>query len=112
MDDGVQTSGIGADSWTRFWDERALGKVTLDQSAFYWDLCIPALLSDAKPGIDEVFGLPESMGPLFEKLEQLRIPKWYSTGAELANLILQDAWRMIRSSTHCSSPFRQQSSLS
>ena len=86
----AKSSGIGARSWNGLWDKRALGKVTLDEAAFYWDLCLPAILSSAKPGIDEVFGSPESMEPLFAKLDALRIPKWYSTGAELANLMLQD----------------------
>lgn len=86
----AKSSGIGARSWAGLWDERALGKVTLDEAAFYWDLCLPAILSGDMPGIDEVFGSPEAMEPLFAKLDALRIPKWYSTGAELANLMLQD----------------------
>lgn len=85
-----KSSGIGANSWNGFWDERARNKVTLDEAAFYWDLCIPAILSDAQPGIQEVFGDSSATEPLFAKLDELRVPRWYSTGAELANLILQD----------------------
>src|SRR5690606_13283856 len=48
-------AGISPDSWAGFWDEKVRGKTTMDEAAFYWDLCIPALLSDRRPGIDEVF---------------------------------------------------------
>lgn len=85
-----RSSGIAPDSWRNFWSEEARGKTTMDASAFYWDLCVPALLSDARPGIDEVFQSPEEMEPLFVELEKLRMAKWYRDGAELANLMLQD----------------------
>ncbi len=85
-----KASGIAPDSWANFWDPRALGKTTMDAAAFYWDLCIPALLSARKPGIDEVFDSPAEMEPLFLELEKLRMAKWYKDGAELANLMLQD----------------------
>jgi len=85
-----KSSGIAPDSWTNFWSEKARGKTTMDASSFYWDLCIPALLSQAKPGIDEVFSSPAEMEPLFAELEKLKMAKWYSDGAELTNLMLQD----------------------
>ena len=83
-------SDIKPDSWANFWSEKARGKTTMDASAFYWDLCIPAILSDAKPGIDEVFASPEEMEPIFTELEKLKMAKWYSDGAELTNLMVQD----------------------
>lgn len=85
----AKSAGLGPDSWTHFWDPKVLGKTTMDSAAFYWDLCIPALLSKTKPGIEEVFGTPAEMEPLFVELEKLRMPKWYKDGAELANLMLQ-----------------------
>lgn len=85
-----KASGVAPDSWANFWGEKALGKTTMDAAAFYWDLCIPALLSDAKPGIDEVFQSPADMEPLFVELEKLRMAKWYKDGAELSNLMLQE----------------------
>lgn len=85
-----RASGIAPDSWANFWDPRALGKTTMDAAAFYWDLCIPALLSPRRPGIDEVYDSPAEVEPLFLELEKLRMAKWYSDGAELTNLMLQD----------------------
>ena len=86
----ARSTGLKPDSWKNFWDEKVRGKTTMDAAAFYWDLCIPALLSDRKPGIDEVFGTPAELEPLFVQLEQLKMAKWYKDGAELANLMLQD----------------------
>jgi spermidine/putrescine transport system substrate-binding protein len=85
-----KASGVAPDSWRNFWLENVRGKTTMDAAAFYWDLCVPALLSDAKPGIDEVFGTPAEMEPLFLELEKLKMAKWYKDGAELSNLMLQD----------------------
>jgi len=85
-----KSSGLAPDSWRNFWDPKAKGKTTMDASSFYWDLCIPAILSNAKPGIDEVFGTPAEMEPLFLELEKLKMAKWYKDGAELSNLMLQD----------------------
>ena len=86
----ARSAGLKPDSWKNFWDEKLRGKTTMDAAAFYWDLCIPALLSDVKPGIDEVFQSPAEMEPLFLELEKLKMAKWYKDGAELANLMLQD----------------------
>jgi spermidine/putrescine transport system substrate-binding protein len=86
----AKETGMKPDSWRNFWDEKVRGKTTMDAAAFYWDLCIPALLSDKAQGIDEVFQTPEAMEPLFLELEKLKMAKWYKDGAELANLMLQD----------------------
>ena len=86
----AKASGIAPESWKSLWDAKLHGKTTLDAAAFYWDLCLPALLSDAKPGIGEVFQTPAEMEPLFVELEKLKMAKWYKDGAELANLMLQD----------------------
>lgn len=85
-----RSSGIGAGSWKGFWDERAKGKTTMDAAAFYWDLCVPAILSDRKPGIDEVFDSPAEVEALFAELDKLQMAKWYSDGAELANILIQE----------------------
>ncbi|WP_421695993.1 ABC transporter substrate-binding protein [Aestuariivirga sp.] len=86
----AKSAGLKPDSWKNFWNPKVRGKTTMDAAAFYWDLCIPALLSQTKPGIDEVFGTPAEVEPLFLELEKLRMPKWYKDGAELSNLMLQD----------------------
>lgn len=86
----AKAAGIPVDSWKGFWSEKALGKTTMDSAAFYWDLCVPAILSDRKPGIDEVFETPAEMEPLFLELEKLKMAKWYQDGAELTNLMLQE----------------------
>ena len=86
----AKSSGLGPETWANFWDKKALGKTTMDAAAFYWDLCIPALLSSRKPGIDEVYDSPAEVEPLFVELEKLRMAKWYKDGAELANLMLQE----------------------
>lgn len=86
----AKSTGLKPDSWANFWDPSVLGKTTMDAAAFYWDLCIPAILSARKPGIDEVFDSPADLEPLFVELEKLRMAKWYKDGAELANLMLQD----------------------
>ncbi|MFO1089919.1 MAG: extracellular solute-binding protein [Hyphomicrobiales bacterium] len=85
----AKDAGVGPDSWNNLWSEKVHGKTTLDAAAFYWDLCIPAILSDKMPGIEEVFQPPADMEPLFQKLEQLKMAKWYKDGAELSNLMLQ-----------------------
>lgn len=85
----AKSAGIKPDSWANLWSESVRGKTTLDAAAFYWDLCIPALLSGAKPGIGEVFQTPAELEPLFAELDKLKMAKWYKDGAELANLMLQ-----------------------
>lgn len=85
----AKSVGLDGSSWSQFWDPKVRGKTTMDAAAFYWDLCIPALLSNAKPGIEEVFGTPDELEPLFVELEKLRMAKWYKDGAELSNLMLQ-----------------------
>jgi spermidine/putrescine transport system substrate-binding protein len=85
----AKNAGVGPESWRNLWSDKVRGKTTLDAAAFYWDLCIPALLSDAKPGIGEVFQTPPEMEPLFLELERLKMAKWYKDGAELTNLMLQ-----------------------
>jgi spermidine/putrescine transport system substrate-binding protein len=85
----ANSAGLSPNSWKHFWDPKVLDKTTMDAAAFYWDLCIPAILSQTRPGIDEVFGTPAELEPLFLELEKLRMPKWYKDGAELANLMLQ-----------------------
>jgi spermidine/putrescine transport system substrate-binding protein len=82
--------GLKPDRWRNFWDAKALGKTTMDAAAFYWDLCVPAIVRHQKPSIEEVFGTPAEVEPLFLELEKLKMAKWYKDGAELTNLMLQD----------------------
>lgn len=90
----AKSLGISPTSWKALWDPKVRGKTTMDASAWYWDLCVPALLSGTKPGIDEVFGTPAEIEPLFAELEKLKMAKWYKDGAELSNLLLQDEAEM------------------
>ena len=82
-------SGLPHDTWTSLWSDKAAGKISLDGSAFYWDLAITALLSDAMPGIKELSGDATTVEALFARLDQLRVRKWFSDTAEMANLMLQ-----------------------
>ncbi|WP_373503604.1 PotD/PotF family extracellular solute-binding protein [Aestuariivirga sp.] len=86
----AKSTGLDPHSWKSLWDEKAQGKITLDSVVFGWNLCIPAILSDRMPGIEEVYGTPEEMEPLFLELEKLKAARWYKDGAELANLLFQE----------------------
>lgn len=86
----AKSTGIKPDSWKNMWDEKAAGKVTMDVINFGWDLCIPAVLSDRLNGIEEVYGSPAEMEPLFQELEKLKVARWYKDGAELSNLMYQE----------------------
>jgi spermidine/putrescine transport system substrate-binding protein len=85
-----KSAGIPVDTWTSLWDPKAQGKITLDATVFAWDLCIAAILSDAKPGIEEVSGSKEEVRKLYDELNKLKVARWYADGAELANLMFQE----------------------
>ena len=82
-------SGLPHDTWTSLWSDAAAGKVTLDAAAFYWNMAIVALMSDAMPGIGEVGADAATTEALFARLDQLRVAKWFSDSSEMANLMLQ-----------------------
>jgi spermidine/putrescine transport system substrate-binding protein len=85
-----QSTGIKPDSWTLLWDDRLAGKVTADSAAWWWTVSIPALLNTAVPGLDEMYDWPNGAEPLFQKLEQLKVAKWFKDGAEQANILNQE----------------------
>ena len=85
-----QSEGIKPDSWNLLWDERLAGKVTADSGAWWWTVSIPALLNTAVPGLDEMYDWPTGAEPLFQKLEQLKVAKWFKDGAEQANILNQE----------------------
>lgn len=85
-----KSAGVPVDTWTSLWDPKAQGKVTLDATVFAWDLCIPAILSSAKPGIEELFGTPEETEALYKELDKIKAKRWYADGAELSNLMFQE----------------------
>lgn len=46
-------------------------------------------MSTAHPGLDEMYELATAE-PLFAKMDQLKVARWYMTGAEQANLLNQE----------------------
>lgn len=80
---------IAPDTWGVLWDNRLAGKVTADGSSWWWSLSVPAAMSTAHPGLDEMYEIA-SAEPLFAKLDQLKVARWYMTGAEQANLLNQE----------------------
>ena len=85
-----QSAGIEPDSWNLLWDERLAGKVTADSAAWWWTVSIPAVLNTAVPGLDEMYDWPTGAEPLFQKLETLKIAKWFKDGAGQANILNQE----------------------
>jgi len=85
-----QSTGIKPESWNLLWDERLAGKVTADSAAWWWTVSIPAVLNTAVPGLDEMYDWPNGAEPLFQKLEQLKVAKWFKDGAEQANILNQE----------------------
>lgn len=81
---------IEPSSWNLLWDDRLAKKVTADSAAWWWTVSIPAILDTAVPGLDEMYDWPKGAEPLFQKLEQLKIAKWYKDGAEQANILNQE----------------------
>lgn len=84
-----QSLGIAPDSWKILWDERLAGKVTLDKGAWWWTLSVPALISQAQPGLGEMYKY-ETAEPLMAELDRLKVSRWFSDGAELANILNQE----------------------
>jgi spermidine/putrescine transport system substrate-binding protein len=80
---------IAPDTWGVLWDDRLAGKVTADGSSWWWSLSVPAAMSTAHPGLDEMYELATAE-PLFAKMDQLKVARWYMTGAEQANLLNQE----------------------
>lgn len=81
--------GIAPDSWSVLWDERLKGKVTSDSAAWFWSLSVPAVVSSAIPGLDEMYDMSTAEA-LFAELDKLKVARWYKDGAEQANLLNQD----------------------
>jgi spermidine/putrescine transport system substrate-binding protein len=80
--------GIDPTSWALLWDKRVAGKVTADDAGWWWTLSVPAVLDKTSPGLDEMYSMATAE-PLFAKLDQLKVAKWYKDGAEQANLLNQ-----------------------
>ena len=81
--------GLAPDAWSLLWDERLAGKVTADSAAWWWTLSVPAAMSKASPGLDEMYQMATAEG-LFAELDKLKVAKWYKDGAEQANLLNQE----------------------
>jgi len=85
-----QSLDIQPNSWNLLWDERLAGKVTADSAAWWWTVSVPAVLNTAVAGLDEMYDWPTGAEPLFQKLEQMKIAKWFKDGAEQANILNQE----------------------
>jgi spermidine/putrescine transport system substrate-binding protein len=81
---------IQPDSWNLLWDERLAGKVTADSAAWWWTVSIPAVLNTTAPGLDEMYDWPAGAEPLFQKVEQMKIAKWFKDGIEQADILNQE----------------------
>ena len=82
--------GITDNSWKVLWDDRLAKRVTLDGTAWWWSLSVPAVMSTAMPGLDEMWDFPAGTEPLFKELEKLKVARWFKDGAEQANLLNQE----------------------
>jgi spermidine/putrescine transport system substrate-binding protein len=82
--------GITDNSWKVLWDDRLAKRVTLDGTAWWWSLSVPAVMSTAKPGLEEMWDYPNGTEPLFKELEKLKVARWFKDGAEQANLLNQE----------------------
>jgi len=82
--------GITDNSWKVLWDDRLAKKITLDGQAWWWSLSVPAVISQEKPGLEEMWDYPGGTEPLFKELEKLKVARWFKDGAEQANILNQD----------------------
>ena len=83
-------TGIAGNSWKSLWDEKLAHKITLDGTAWWWSLSVPAVMSTAKAGLEEMWDFPAGTEPLFQQLEKLKVARWFKDGAEQANILNQD----------------------
>lgn len=81
--------GIAPTSWKVMWDERLAGKITSDSAAWWWTLSVPAVMSKVYPGLDEMYDMSTAEA-LFAELDKWKVSKWYSDGAEQANILNQE----------------------
>lgn len=81
--------GIAPNSWKLLWDDRLAGKVTADSAAWWWTLSVPAVMSKASPGLDEMYDMSTAEA-LFAELDKLKVSKWFKDGAEQANILNQE----------------------
>lgn len=82
--------GITDNSWKSLWSDKLAKKTTLDGSAWWWSLSVPAVMSSSKAGLEEMWDYPAGTEPLFQELEKLKVAKWFKDGAEQANLLNQE----------------------
>jgi spermidine/putrescine-binding protein len=77
---------IAPTSWSLLWVDRLADKVTSDASAWWWTLSAPAVTHKINPGLDEMYDMATAEAP-FAELDRLKVAKWYSDGAEQANIL-------------------------
>ncbi|MCZ8548357.1 PotD/PotF family extracellular solute-binding protein [Mesorhizobium qingshengii] len=79
---------IAPTDWKLLWDDRLSRKITLDRGAWWWTLSVPALISNAMPGLAEMYRY-DTAESLMQELDKLKVARWFSDGAELANVLSQ-----------------------
>ena len=82
-------TGFQPSSWRDLWRPELQRKTTLDSAGWWFTISIPAIMSEALPGVQEIYD-PDRTEPLFQQLEALRPAKWYKDGAEETYLMLQE----------------------
>ena len=65
--------GITDNSWKVSWDDRLAKKTTLDGTAWWWSLSVPAVMRPFAD-LDEMWDYPKGTEPLFQELEKLKVP--------------------------------------
>jgi len=80
--------GLEPTSWGVLWDERLKGKVTCDSGYWWLTLSIPTILHSKSFSLEEMYDI-NTAEPYFEKLDQLKLARWFKDGAEEANILNQ-----------------------
>jgi spermidine/putrescine transport system substrate-binding protein len=80
---------LDGSTWKTLWDPALANRLTLDGGTWYWPLSVPAVMGSGTPGLDEMYDLTTAE-PLFQKLETLKVAKWFKDGAEQANILNQE----------------------
>lgn len=81
--------GVTPDSWKHLWGEKLAGRITLDSGAWWYTLAIPAILKSPDGRLDAMYNI-KTAEPLIAELERLKVAKWFTDGAEQANLLVQE----------------------
>ena len=81
-------AGQVENSWKTLWRDKFRGKVTMDTTAFWYTLSVPALTYGR--GIADVWTWPDRTSKLIGRIEQLQGIRWYNDAAHLVDIMLQE----------------------